>query len=205
MKKPSIKSIRKNQRHLLVWNKTENLYLNSKRKTAHWLWKNHVKFVAIKADELSQKYGANKEKTVSGALLHDLADVWVGRDYKNHDKKSKIEARKVLHSSGFNDKEIKEIVDKIIAPHSCYPGNKPKTLEGQALATADALAHLETNFYSEVGNMLPQFGINLDTKGYYKWVVKKLKRDISSKIFFSEEKEKVYPRYKQLLSKYSSP
>jgi hypothetical protein len=43
--------------------------------------------------------------------------------------------------------QIELVVDDAIRLHSCYDGNRPASLEGQALAAADALAHLKTDFY----------------------------------------------------------
>lgn len=187
-----------------VKDKVRQTYLESTRKVAHWMWDNHVQFVAQKTAELADRFGANKEESVTGALLHDLGDIWVSRKDPSHDQISETESRRILQEVGFSEAEIKEIISQIIAPHSCHPGNVPQTLEGKILATADALGHLATNFYEQVEKLGSQFwDMDFGPEGYPDWARKKLDRDFHSKIFFGEIQEEIRPRYEQLKAQYS--
>ncbi len=163
---------------------------------AHWMLKNHVPLVAAKTEELSSRFGADPSIAVAGAWLHDFGDAFVHRHSDAHDKVSQKEAIKVLQQADYSEDQIAEILEQVIAPHSCKDGFLPTTVEGKVLATADALAHLTTDFYVQFawmhlpeGKVYPQF---------LEWVGEKLERDFHTKIFFDEIKEEVRPRYEAL-------
>lgn len=184
-----------------VFKEVQNLYLNSKREMAKWMWKNHVQFVAERAQKLAIKYKADKNLCVYGALLHDLGDVWMEREDDQFELKSKEEATKILQNTGLPHHKIEVIITEVIKPHSCYPNNTPTLLEGKILATADALAHLATPFYLSLYNMgLPK---HIPRKEFSAWVIQKIKRDFFSKIFFEDERTKVERNYKILIGKFS--
>ena len=163
------------------------------------MWGNHIVFGADKAAEIAERYGANKEKVVTGFLLHDLADVWMDRSDEKHEEKGQNKARKILNDSGFSEEEAEDIINNVINPHSCYPDNMPTTPEGRIVATADALTHLETDFFKVMETMLVKFGINKTPQEYKEWVKEKLKKDFESKIFFDEIREEVRATYEKLL------
>lgn len=52
-----------------------------------------------------------------------------------------------MQECNFSANEIDIIVDDAIEFHGCKNSELPKTLEGKIMATADALAHLKSNFY----------------------------------------------------------
>lgn len=56
-------------------------------------------------------------------------------------------ARTFLTDSGYSKEDIAIVVDDAIEFRSCSNGDKPQTIVGQILTTADAMAHLVTNFY----------------------------------------------------------
>lgn len=105
---------------------------------------------------------------------------------------------KVLKQASYSPAEITQVMDEVIAPHSCKDGEFPTTLEGKVMATADALAHLNTDFYVQFawkhlpdGKTYPEF---------LQWVAEKIERDFNAKIFFDEVKVEIEPRYQALKS-----
>jgi hypothetical protein len=180
-------------KHLQVAQLVEKIYLNSDREMAHWMWQNHLQLVSHQAEDLSHQFGANADLAVAGAWLHDLGDAFVDRHAAQHEEVSRTAAIKVLTAAGYSAAEIQEILEKIIEPHSCMDGNLPETLEGKVLATADALAHLTTDFYVQFawkhvpeGKTYPEF---------ISWAAEKLDRDFHQKIFFPEIAEQVKNKY----------
>lgn len=160
-----------------------------------WIYPNHVLVVTNTSEKLAIKYNARIDLVVSGALLHDVADTAMSRDNnEEHDKKSLEMARDLLSKSNFGSEEIETIINEIITPHSCKE-IKPSTVEGKILATADAMAHLTTDFYLHfcwTHEVEPELDI------YKKWVLKKIERDFNDKIFFEEEKQLVKENYKSI-------
>lgn len=174
----------------------EESYKKSELSFAQWMWHNHVPVVAQNAEELSLRFGANLDIAVSGALLHDFGDAFVHRHSDEHEEISKIKATEILKQSGYSDEEITEVIESVIAPHSCKDGFLPETLEGKVLATADALAHLTTDFYVQFAWMhLPE---NKNYDEFIAWVQEKLDRDFHKKVFFNEVKSEVRTRYEAL-------
>ncbi len=184
-------------RHQKVAQLISNYYTSSKDDIAQWMWQNHLPFVAKTSEELSQKFNADKDLSVAGAWLHDFGDAFARRHSKEqHEEVIKSESRKVLAESGYSDEETREILEVIIEPHSCKAGNPPQTIEGKVLATADALAHLTTDFYIQFTWMhLPE---GKSYEGFIDWVNEKLERDFYHKIFFDEIREEVKDSYESL-------
>ncbi|HSX15290.1 MAG TPA: HD domain-containing protein [Candidatus Saccharimonadales bacterium] len=114
---------------------------------ADWLSENHVLVVANNASQLAKRFGGNEELARAAALLHDVADTVMDRFADEHEEASLEIARKTLRECGFSDADIGLVVDDAIRYHSCHDGRVPQSLEGKILATADSLAHLNTDFY----------------------------------------------------------
>lgn len=150
---------------------------------ADWLINNHVLIVADYANSLSQKYGGNAELAMVAALLHDIADVNTKRDDENHEQKSIDIARNIMQQVGYDKQEITLVIEDAIGNHSCHNGEQPKTIEGKILSTADALAHLKTDFYIFAMWALDN---KLSFEDRKKWVLKKIDRDINEKICFDD-------------------
>lgn len=183
-------------RQKIVFEQVRELYENSQRKEAHWMWENHVQTVAQNCLTLAARYHADADLAFSGGLLHDLGDVWYTRDDPRFEPESKGKAEEILKKAGISPDEIVSIIVKIIAPHSCMPGDEQTMIEGKILATADALAHLQTNFYYDFKKMgWPQ---GLQPEEFNEWVNAKIDRDFDKKIFFAEVREKVKPLYEKL-------
>lgn len=155
---------------------------------ADWLWPNHVLVVTRFAGELAQKYGANEELAKAAALLHDCADFKMSRFAEGHDSESISLARGILQDSGYNETEIAVVVDDAIRLHSCYGDDRPTTLEGKVLATADALAHFKTDFYIHAAW---SFGKDRTLESLQSWALKKIDRDRDAKIHFEDERAAV--------------
>jgi HD superfamily phosphodiesterase len=180
-----------------LWDLTSEIYKETKRPEAKYLWQNHVQTVAKNAAKLSGRFGGDKDSVVAGALLHDIADIWLERDDPTFDLKSQETAENLLIKSGFSPTEIKFINEEVIAPHSCLPNKKPETLEGKLMATADAVAHLTTNFYQEI--YLIFFKHRKTESEYKQWVSGKLNRDFYDKIWFPQIQDELKQAYNNLL------
>lgn len=183
-------------KHQKVFELVKQAYEASEEEFGQWMWKNHVPFVAKKTEELSKKYGANANIAVAGALLHDYGDAFMYRHAENHEEVSEKKAKYVLHQAGYTTDETEEIMTQVIEPHSCRGDIVPTTIEGKVMATADALAHLSTDFYVQFTWMhIPE---NKTYEEFLEWVTEKLERDFYKKIFFEEVKEKYRYRYEAL-------
>lgn len=190
-----------NPRQTQLYRQVESLYKNSYRDISPWIWENHVQKVVEFALELADEYGGNIDYILAGALLHDLGDVWYERDDPQFDTRSVLETQKILNGLKFTSDETTLILNQIIAPHSCYPGNYPQTIEGKILATADALAHIKTNYFQE----MKRKGLPKNIAGSFTdWALSKLERDFNNKIFFDDVKNEASSYYQQLKTELSS-
>lgn len=163
---------------------------------AVWLYRGHVLVVAQYAVELAQKYDANVEFAEAAALLHDLADFKMKRADPSHEEESLRLAREFMEQVGYSEEEIALIVDDAIKFHSCRGDERPQSNEGLALATADALAHLKTNFYIVTAWLFGNSDRSLEI--YKEWALKKLEKDFYNKISFEEERQNVRAEYEKL-------
>jgi len=137
-------------RKTTVFTRVQDLYQKSDTKMGGWMWDNLVQWVADKALILTEKYKANTEKVYCAALLHDLGDTRYERGDREFASWSEEKGKEILVQAEFSDEEAAEIIETIIRPHSCRPGNLPTTVEGKVLATADGMFHLQTSFFSNV-------------------------------------------------------
>lgn len=168
---------------------------------ADWLGENHVFLVADNATELAQRYGANEELARAGALLHDVADAKMSRFAPEHEEASLNIARDLLRKAGFNEDEIHITVDDAIRLHSCHDGKMPDSIEGKVLATADAKAHLQTDFYVFFVWTFGKEGKSLSEAKQY--VLKKIERDFNNKILFDDVRQECQVAYDELKSLFS--
>lgn len=169
---------------------------------ASWLYDKHVLVVAEYAVELAEKHGANVELTEAAALLHDLADYKMKRTNPAHEEEGLKTAREFMMQVGYSEDEIHLVVDDAIKFHSCHAGERPKSTEGLVLATADAFAHLKTNYYYIVAWSFGKEGRSLDD--FKDWTLKKLDRDFYNKISFEDEQQNAqgdYEKLKELISR----
>jgi HD superfamily phosphodiesterase len=169
---------------------------------ADYLHTSHVFKVADKAKELAERFNANTELAVAAGMLHDIADAVMSREDPRHEQESMTIARSFLRATGFNDEEIRIVVDDAMKYHSCRGIDAPQTLEGKVMATADALVHLQTDFYDfAVNNFTVRGETNADIS---EWGLEKTDRDFNKKIFFPEIQEEVRPDFEREKRRFGS-
>lgn len=164
-----------------------------------WVFGNHVLIVEKYAKKIALEVGADVEICRLAALLHDIArtkgvmkDPALMRD-------SLDMTTAILTSTGYPDKKIRR-VKEAIRFHSCKR-TLPKTKEGKVLATADALAHLMTDFYL-VFEKHPWCGVPEGKRAYRAWARKKLERDFRLKIVFGKYRTFAAKPYEKLKTRY---
>jgi len=119
----------------------------------------------------------------------------MARKTPEHEAKSLALADELLRKSGFTDNETEFVVNEIIKPHSCKE-LMPTTLEGKVMATADGAAHFLTEFYPLF--CWRHYGPQDDYAGFKAWMLEKMEKDITKKLFFEDIKQQVLPRYEAL-------
>jgi putative nucleotidyltransferase with HDIG domain len=186
-----------------LWHKVELLYdekQEGKSDWADWLYLNHVVIVTNNAKLVAEREGANVELSQVAALLHDIADIKMKRDNPEHEVESLQIARQLMKEHGYTEQEVALIVDDAIRYHSCYGDERPKSKEGLVLATADSLAHLQTDFYLYATWAMSKSDSLEDIKG---WALKKIERDLNNKISFSDIREEARPDYEMIKKLFS--
>jgi putative nucleotidyltransferase with HDIG domain len=176
----------------------KQLYLerNPKRtQWADWLFENHIFVVSDYASKLADKYGANKELCEISAMMHDIADAVMSRFDPDHQQKSLKMAQEIMEAQGYDDESINIVINDCLPFHGCRGDERPKTLEGRVLATADALAHLQTDFFMFTTYMLASEMSFSEIKA---WTLKKLEKSFNKKMLFADEKQLALKDYQLL-------
>ena len=176
----------------------ETLYTTSDPEADVWIdwgYKNHVLVVADHTEKLALAQHANVELAVAGALLHDIADAVMARRNPEHEAKSLALAEELLQKSGFDKDETTFIINEIIKPHSCKE-IMPTALEGKVMATADGAAHFLTEFYPLF--CWRHYGPQDDYQVFKTWMLAKMEKDFTKKLFFDDVKQEVLPQYEAL-------
>ncbi|MFZ2593728.1 MAG: HD domain-containing protein [Minisyncoccia bacterium] len=163
---------------------------------ATWLGANHVFVVALLSKKIAEEQGADAELSYAGGLLHDIADTCMQRKSQGHSEMSESIATTLLTASGFTDQEIDIVVHDAMKFHGCRNNALPRTLEGKVVATADALAHLETNFYEWAVEKLHTEGMPVSAVSA--WVAEKSHRDFFVKIFFDSYRSRAQKSYERV-------
>jgi putative nucleotidyltransferase with HDIG domain len=164
-----------------------------------WLYANHVFLVADYAQNLAQKLGVDNDLSAAAALLHDIADAVMKREDPEHENKSVGIARALLLKTGFNEDEIKIIIDDALRFHSCHENEKPQTIEGKILATADGAVHLNSDFY-DYANIEQAKTRGVEEAA--RWCLAKIERDYHDKVLFEEVRQELTECYNQLKEKF---
>ncbi len=159
---------------------------------ADWLWEYHVPVVAKYAHDVAVRVGANAQLAEAAAWLHDVADTVMERIDDRHEAHSLNMARQIMHEAGYSPDDISMLVDDALPLHSCRDHKRPRSLEGKVLATADALAHLKTDFYVYAAHAL---GEEMTLEQLKNWTVKKTARDFNDKICFDDIREETRKDY----------
>lgn len=180
----------------LVFTAVNELYKNATTTMGKWMWHNHTQWVADKASELAEKYGANAEQAYCAALLHDLGDSTYERGDEKFESWSENKGKEILAKAEFNEQETTDITEAV-RTHGSRPGNPPKTLEGKVLATADGMWHLQTSFFPIICYMNRPQNTN-SYEEWQEWFTNKIERDFGPKIFFENERAEVKEDYEAL-------
>lgn len=160
-----------------------------------WFFEGHVKLVVDYVHKMASDYGANEELTVLGALFHDVARTWGVQDDPDLMEQSLEKAKELMRAHEYSEGEVQQVQEMILT-HSCKE-QMPQSPEGKVLATADALAHLMSDFYF----VLPFNGWLTaadDFEGYKRWLLEKIERDFHKKIHFDQHRELARPKYEAL-------
>lgn len=189
-------------RVVLIRNEVESLYRGSANECMRtWFYDNHVRVVENYGTEIAPEAGANAEIVALSALFHDLARVWDVQEEPFIMDRSLEAAGEIMKRHGYSPEEIQAVKDAII-PHSCRDGMKPYTEEGKVLATADALAHLMTDFYLALWKNHWVAG-NMTFGQYAAWALKKIDRDFHEKIFYDKWRKNAERSYNGLKSDFA--
>jgi HD superfamily phosphodiesterase len=161
---------------------------------ADWLYVNHVIWTANKAEGLAKRFNIDPQLSRAAALLHDISDAKIERQNSGSEELSLTLARDLLRQAHFDEATIVLLVDDALRYHSCRNGEKPSSDVGKVLATADALAHFQTDFYP--------FAFSSKLFGDYNklkaWSAQKIAKDFNNKIFFDEVREEARPQFETL-------
>jgi len=183
--------------------RVEALYTSNSSSADPWInwgYPNHVLVVADLAAWIAKDHQLDPSIVVAGALLHDVADAITVRRDPEHETKSLELAEQLLTESGYDEKTTQFIVDEVIRPHSC-DNLMPTTNEGKAVATADGAAHFLTDFYPYFA--WQHYGPKDDYTAYKEWLLQKIEKDFTKKMFYPEVRQRIEPVYtvlKQLMS-----
>jgi putative nucleotidyltransferase with HDIG domain len=173
--------------------------LDDRDEWTDWLYPNHVLVVAENAKQIAARVGADVALSEAAALLHDIADTHMARSNPEHETESLRMARQILQDCEYPAEQITMLVDDALRFHSCHGNERPKNQEGLVLATADSLAHLQTDFYVYATWKMGARSLE-DVKS---WVVQKIERDLNNKISFPEIREEARPDYEHIKALFS--
>ncbi|NND64954.1 MAG: hypothetical protein HKM24_03220, partial [Gammaproteobacteria bacterium] len=110
--------------------------------------------------------------------------------------RSLVIAQTLLEKNSFNSTQISDLIDDVLPHHRCKGDNKPVSINARVMATADAVAHLTTNFYLWAVHKRGQEGAAFDEA--CSWARKKIERDYFDKIQFDGIRQDVKPNYDAL-------
>lgn len=187
-----------------VKNEIDSLYLAKKEGRADWadwLYSHHIFSVAEQAGEIAERFGGQKELAMAAGMLHDIADAVMSRFEAQHRIESERMAKDILYLAGYSAEEISIVVDDAIALHSCRNHTSPKTLEGKAMATADAVVHLQSIFYAFAYEKMKGQKTIDEIKA---WALPKIERDFNEKISFDEIRNETRQDYERLKAFFSN-
>lgn len=152
-----------------------------------WIFPNHIDIAVDFARQLADKYQANAEIAMLGALLHDA-----GLAYKRetaspagHEGRSVEYAQESLPKYSYDTQLIDEVIKCIAATE---PEVEPATLEAKIVRSADALSHMLSVHY------LAKAMFADDLEDGISFVEKKIEKDFY-KVCLDDERQMVQPVY----------
>ena len=140
------------------------------------------------AKQLAEKLGADVESVGISAWLHDVGSIVYGRE--NHHITGARIAEEKLKEFNYSREKIEKIKHCILT-HRGSNGLKPKTLEAQIIAEADAMS----NFDNIAGIFKAAFIYEHQTQGKAKETTKQKLINKWKKLSFPESKELIKPKY----------
>ena len=106
------------------------------------IWTHHILPVVHNVKQFAPHFDADPEIVELAALLHDYASIKDKALYEDHHIHSPIEAEKLLKQFGY-PREKTEAIKDAITTHRASVTVEYRSAEGECLANADALAHIE--------------------------------------------------------------
>ena len=106
------------------------------------IWTHHILPVVQNVKQLAPRFDADPEIVEFAALLHDYASIKDEALYADHHIHGPIEAEKLLKQFGYPDGKT-EAVKNAIATHRASVTVEHRSAEGECLANADAMSHIE--------------------------------------------------------------
>ena len=106
----------------------------------------HIESVLFYANQLAEKYGADKEIVALGALLHDVSFVFEYGDDENHHVYSAEIAEKSLLELDYPQERVEQVKNCVLNHRGSVLKNK-NSVEEECVADADALAHYDSIVY----------------------------------------------------------
>lgn len=166
-----------------------------------WMWHDHVMVVAEHAKRIAMRENANVDDVVIAAYLHDIAFSRMRKDDPRCDDDSRTMALTILQEEGISRERALDIIEHIIEPHGMH-GDIPTRREALVLATADAMAHLTTDFYRTLWEKKYLFE-KKSSNEFRAWIIAKLDRDMQRKIRFEADRRIALPHYEKLHTYFS--
>jgi len=175
--------------------------LETRADLADLLYESHVFVVARNAKLIAQRFGGDPDVAYAAGMLHDIADASMKRENPEHEAESTAIASRLMIESGFDKKQIDVVTLDALPRHSCRGDERPSTLEGKALSTADALAHLTTDFYVLLTNEFKKRRESGDE--IRQWVKEKIDRDLYEKIQYEEVRVQAREGYENIKARFN--
>ena len=106
------------------------------------IWTHHILQVVQNGKQLAPRFNADPEIVEFAALLHDYASIKDEALYADHHIHGPIEAEKLLKRFGYPEEKTETVKDAI-ATHRASVTIEHRSAEGECLANADAMSHIE--------------------------------------------------------------
>lgn len=172
-------------------NSTDDEFSKYFKSTMFW----HVLLVEKYSHEIYRKEKNGRlDLILAGALTHDISDAVVYRHSKDSDLVGEDFQLRLMLESGYSKDEVSFVKKEITDVHSCRD-IFPSKIEGKIVASADAMAHLNSDFYLRFcWDHMPKGKVET-LQDYKNWVLSKIERDYNNKIFFDWLKKDMKDNY----------
>lgn len=159
-----------------------------------WFWETHIEHVERYALWLMDRIpNANQEVVLLSVWLHDIIDIVNPEKRHEHAKYGAEFAEVFLTEQGITSEIIVQVAHSIRC-HSCKD-ELPQTVEGKILATADAMSHMDPEFYLGIALYDYDKGVN----EFADFMCRKLDKHLQGrKIFFDFAQTTMQERYEKI-------